>query len=619
MGTPARDVLAATDVARTIAALAGVMLIALAGTLAAQTQSSNTPNGAALFKERCASCHESGDSRTPGVAALRERSPQSIVETLTLGVMIVQGATLSDDERRAVAEYIGNASAATGAVDPPATARCTAQPKFGPGVGGEWRSWSAEPSNARFQPKPGLTAEQLPQLKLKWAFGFPNATSARAAATVFGGRLFTGSQDGTVYALDAKSGCTYWTFKAKAAVRSAVVIDAAPSGAVTAYLGDERANVYALNAATGQLLWTRAVEEHRSSRVTGAPTPFQGRLYVPVSSLEEGQGNNPKYECCTFRGSLVALNASTGALVWKTFTIDKEPGPIGKNPGGSTRYGPSGAAIWSSPTIDPVRRLVYAATGNMYTEPQQTTSDAVIAFELDTGKIRWTTQATPQDVFVVGCNQAGANCPPSTGLGPDFDFGSSPMLVKRPDGRQMLVLGQKSGIGWAFDPDNRGAVIWQYRAGLGSALGGMEWGSAVDSEHAYFGVADGSRPSAGELHAVQLASGERAWRATPRPLLCGQPGRGCSPAILAALSVIPGAVFAASLDGGVRAFATKDGTLLWEFDTNREFTTVNGVKAAGASINGPGPVIADGMVFVNSGYGTLGGRPGNVLLAFRIE
>jgi polyvinyl alcohol dehydrogenase (cytochrome) len=598
--------------------LAGATLVALAGPVCAQPAPSPSANGATLFQDRCATCHAGTDSRIPTVAALRQRSPQAIVDALTTGVMREQGDGLSSAERRAIADYIGTAP--TAAVDPQVSAQCTTQPRFGVGVGGEWRSWSPEPSNARYQPNAGLTTEQVPQLKLKWAFGFPNATSARGAPTVFGGRVFVGSQDGTVYALDARSGCTYWSFKAKAGVRSAIVIDWVTStGLVSAYFGDERANVYALNAATGQLLWTRAVEEHRSSRVTGAPTPYQGRLYVPVSSLEEGQGNNAKYECCTFRGSLVALNASTGALVWKTFTIDNEPRPIGTNPGGATRYGPSGAAIWSSPTIDAARRLIYAATGNMYTEPQQTTSDAVIAFEMDTGKIRWTAQATAQDVFVVGCNQAGANCPAASGLGPDFDFGSSPMLAKRADGREMLVIGQKSGIGWAMDPDNRGTVLWQYRAGAGSALGGMEWGAAVDPEHAYFGVADGNRPSAGELHAVELTTGERAWRAMPQPVLCGERGRGCSPAILAALSVIPGAVFAASMDGGIRAYATKDGAVLWEFDTNREFPTVNGVKAAGASINGAGPVIADGMVYVNSGYGALGGRPGNVLLAFAVE
>src|SRR5262249_9666128 len=348
----------------------------------------------------------------------------------------------------------------------------------------------------------------------------------------------------------------------------------------------------------------------------------------PIASGEEGQGSNPKYECCTFRGSLVALDASTGALLWKTYTIAAEAKPIGNNSNGATRWGPSGAGIWSSPTVDAKRRVIYAATGNMYTEPQQGTSDAIIAFDLETGAVKWTAQATPQDVFVVGCNadlvrigieMRPANCPSPGGLGPDFDFGSSPILAALPNGGDVIVAGQKSGVGWAFDPDKQGAVKWQYRAGKGSALGGMEFGSAVDGEHAYFAVADGNSPQPGGLHAVKLATGQRAWYAPPPPPACGAPSRGCNAAILAAITVIPGVVFAGSNDGAIRGYSTKDGSLLSQFRTNREFETVNGVKANGASMSGPGPVVAGGMLYVNSGYGALGGRAGNVLLAFGVE
>jgi polyvinyl alcohol dehydrogenase (cytochrome) len=401
-------------------------------------------------------------------------------------------------------------------------------------------------------------------------------------------------------------------------VRTAVVLGRPSARApLTAYFGDSRSNVYALNAATGVEIWSKQVETHASARVTGAPTLHQNRLYIPVSSGEEGQGGNAKYECCTFRGSVVALDATSGALAWKTYTIANEPKPIGKNRSGLTRWGPSGAGIWASPTVDVKRGLLYAATGNMYTEPQQTTSDAVIAFTLATGQIAWTAQVTPRDVFVVGCNQPNApNCTDDTG--PDFDFGNSPMLVRAAN-RDLIVIGQKSGVGWALDPDQRGAIVWQYRAGDGSALGGMEFGSSADSERAYFPVADGNGPHAGELHAVRLDTGERVWMTPAQTLKCGVRGRGCSPAILAAISVMPGAVLAGANDGGVRAYSTKDGAILWEFDTNREFVTVNGVAAKGASISGPGPAIGAGMVFVNSGYGSLGGRAGNVLLAFGTE
>ncbi len=579
--------------------------------------------GQAVFTDRCAACHRGDDPRIPAIAVLRQRTPEFIVEALTTGIMRQQGAELSAAERAAVAAFITGRSVSTNAGTTMA-GRCSANgsSSFSLIDGPSWTGWGPNATNARFQTdaRAGLTAEQIPKLKLKWAFGFPGATSARAQPTVAGGRVFVGSQDGTVYALDAKSGCTYWAYKAKASVRSAITLGPGFNNRPTAYFGDGRSAVYALDAATGELLWTRTVDEHPSSHVTGAPTLHENRLYVSVASGEEGQGNTPRYECCTFRGSVVALNIANGNVVWKTYTIPQEPRTIGRNAGGTVRWGPSGAGIWSSPTIDPKRRVVYAATGNMYTEPQQNTSDAVIAFDMDTGKIAWISQVTAKDVFVVGCNQpAGANCPERSTLGPDFDFGNAPMLTTLPNGRDLIVIGQKSADGWALDPDRKGAIVWKYRAGNGSALGGMEFGSATDGVRAYFPLADGNQPTAGEMHAVDLATGAPAWKTVAPPVLCGERGRGCSPAILAAISVIPAAVFAGSNDGGFRAYSTATGEVIWQFDTNRDFTTVNGVAAKGASISGPGPAIAGGMVYVNSGYGALGGRPGNVLLAFGVE
>jgi polyvinyl alcohol dehydrogenase (cytochrome) len=575
-----------------------------------------------VFEDRCATCHASNDPRTPTVAALRQRTPESIVDALTVGQMRQQGSELSDAERRAVAEYLaGRAPSAANTAAAASTARCTASSPLDLNAAGHWNGWGVDVANTRFQPaaQAGLSAADIPKLKLEWAFGFPNANSARAQPTVAAGRVFVGSQIGLVYALDAKTGCTIWTFQAKGGVRTAIVLGPRAGGGVTAYFGDASPAAYAVDAANGTILWTRKVDDHPSAHVTGTPTLYQDRLYVPVSSGEEGQGANARYECCTFRGSLLALNATTGAVIWKTFTIPDESKPIGRNNSGTVRWGPAGAAIWSSPTIDAKRHVVYAATGNMYTEPQQPTSDSVIAFDMESGKVVWTSQVTPADVFVTGCNSPNAaNCP--QGVGPDFDFGSSPILATMTNGRDVIVIGQKSGIGWAMDPDKRGAVVWQYRAGRGSALGGMEWGSAADAERAYFAVSDTIGPQAqpGGLHAVRLDTGERVWFSPPTSPKCGS-GRGCTAALSAAISVIPGVIFAGSNDGAVRAYSMKDGAVTWEFDTNRDFETVNGVPAKGASINESGPTVAGGMLFVNSGYGTLGGRPGNVMLAFGVE
>ncbi len=615
-------------------------MVALAQTPANPQAPSSRPAltsaGAALYEANCASCHAAPtDSRIPAIAVLRQRSPQAIVDALTTGQMRAQGADLTSAQRVAVAEFVsgrtigaGPGAAATTATsdgvvntgDTYVDARCASSPPFDPSKGGQWNGWGVDITNTRFQPaaQAGLTAEQVPKLTLKWAFGFPNGTSARAQPTIAGGRLFVGSQNGTVYALDAKRGCTIWEYKAAAGVRTAIVLGPRlGSSGTVAYFGDTRASAYAIDASTGALIWTRKLDEHRSASITGTPTLYQDRLYVPVSSGEEGQGGNAQYECCTFRGSVAALNIASGEVLWQTYSIAEAAKPIGKNNSGTTRYGPSGAGIWSAPTVDVKRRVVYAATGNMYTEPAQTTSDAVLAFDMDTGKIVWWAQALFNDVFLVGCNAPkGANCPQT--VGPDFDFGNSPILARLPNGRDAIVIGQKSGVGWAFDPDNKGAVLWQYKAGRGSALGGMEWGSAVDSERAYFAIADNGALQTAGLHAVRLDNGERVWFTPPAAPKCGS-GRGCTGAVSAAITVIPGVVFAGSMDGGIRAHSTKDGSALWEFDTNREFATVNGVKAAGASINQAGPTVADGMVYVSSGYGSLGGRPGNVLLAFGVQ
>jgi polyvinyl alcohol dehydrogenase (cytochrome) len=502
-----------------------------------------------------------------------------------------------------------------------ATGRCAAPASAAGGDvarGPRWTGWSPSPNNARFQPADlaGLTAGDLSKLTLKWAFGFPDAASAWAQPTVARGRVFVGSQNGTVYSLDAATGCIRWTFSAHGGVRTAIAIGSIGARSAV-FFGDTAAHAYAVDADTGAQIWMRKVEEHPLARITGSPALFDGRLYVPTSSYEESQGADPQYACCTFRGSVTALDAKTGAVIWKTYTVADMPAPRGKSSAGVPLWGPSGSAIWSAPTIDAKRRVLYVATGNTYSGPPQPSSDAVIAIDLKTGAIKWTKQATPADIYVSGCGRsANPNCPETNG--PDVDFGSAPILATRPDGRDLIVIGQKSGVGWAFDPDKQGEVVWQYRAGEGGVLGGIEWGSAVDGTHAYFAVSDITRPKPGGLHAVALASGERVWMAAPPAAKCGT-GRGCNAAQSAALTVIPGVVFSGSNDGALRAYSTNDGSVLWEFDSNREFPTVNGVRARGASMIGPGPAVAGGMIFVSSGYGAFGGRAGNVLLAFGVN
>src|SRR5439155_15721500 len=441
--------------------------------------------------------------------------PAAILSALTAGGMGPQGGRLSGAGRRAVAEYLSG-RALGGDITGASAGRCASSPPLpDPDASPSWAGWAPSPSNARFQDarQAGLTAEQVPQLSLKWAFGFPDATSAWSQPTVASGRLFVGSQNGTVYALDAKSGCIHWTFTAKSGVRTALPFGRlAGWSAYAVYFGDTGANVYALDAATGRELWSRAIDSHPLARVTGSPTLYQGRLFVPVSSIEETAAGQQGYQCCTFRGSLSALDATSGAVVWRTFLVP-EPKEAGKNAAGVTLWGPSGVGIWSAPTIDVKRNLVYAATGNTYSAPAQPTSDAIVAFDPATGAITWIKQLTSGDVF--GCRAGSANC--GEKAGPDFDVATPAMLVTLAGGRDVIVVAQKSGMAYAIDPDKAGETLWQYRAGDGSIWGGIQWGAAVDGERAYLPVSDIRLPKPGGLHAVSLASGERAWYVPPPP------------------------------------------------------------------------------------------------------
>ncbi len=579
-------------------------------------------DGAALFDRHCSTCHNGEDSRAPSADALRGRSPQAIVDALTGGSMRYQGLALGGADRRAVAEFLTGRLIRDNPAGP-AGGTCAKPPPFtNPATHPLWNGWGPSFTNTHAQSAAvaGLAPEQVPHLRLKWAFGFPDATSAWAQPSVAGGRLFVGSQSGVVYSLDAKSGCVVWTFAARAGVRAAVSVGSGDSAARpttwSAYFSDQAGFVYAVNAASGALLWTRQVEDHPLVRLTGSPTLFKGRLYVPTSSYEEN-GRPAGYACCTFRGSIVALDARNGDVVWQAFTIPAKPTLLRQYADGVEEWGPSGGAVWSAPTIDARRGAMYVGVGNAYSGPAEATTDAVVAFDLKTGAMRWSRQMIPGPTDLFGCRPGEVNC--GVRQGPDFDFGASPVLARRADGRDVIVAGQKSGVVYALDPDKEGEQLWRYRAGGGSGLGGIQWGIAVDSERAYVPVAEIYTPAPGGLHAVDIVTGKRAWYVAPQSPACGVPSRSCSGAQFAAVTSIPGVVLSPSNDGTVRAHSTADGAIIWSFDTNREFTTVNGVKAHGGSMNGPGPTVVGGMVYVSSGYGAFGLRPGNVLLAFAPE
>ncbi len=601
----------------------------LFGADVAEAQVAAQPAGAAVYAEHCALCHEQVDERIPHRTALQQLPAERIVRALDAGAMLAIAMTMNRDERLAVAEYLGTDAADT---EPSSAAYCAERAvALDASQRPSWNGWSPAPDNARFQPaeRAGLRAEQVPRLRLQWAYGFAGDVTAFAAPTIVGGHVFVGSAGGLVQALAADSGCLKWTFQATGPVRTAPLA-ARRDGSPVLLVGDLTGWFYALDAATGELVWKTQIEAHDSTRLTGAAAVHDGVAYVPVSSWEESRAGDPDYACCTFRGSIVAVRVRDGAQLWKTYLTDT-PRELGKNARSAPLYGPSGAAVWSTPTVDASRGLLYVTTGDNYTEPPTPTSDAVVALALSDGRIAWTRQTTPNDAYNGSCTRDHrSNCP--FDAGPDFDFGSSAILLQ---GGETLLAGQKSGIVYALAATKQGEILWQTRVGEGGLNGGVQWGMATDGEYVYAATSDVGRTRwagdpfdtrryvldprrGGGLTALRVTDGSRAWHAPAAPCPDGAPA-GCSPAQPGAVTLIPGAVFATSNDGHVRAHATADGRVLWNFDTVREFDTVNGVPARGGSLDGQGVVVADGLVLVASGYPRNGGMPGNVLLAFRAD
>jgi polyvinyl alcohol dehydrogenase (cytochrome) len=606
------------------AALAATCTLYGAAPALAQT---NTPDGAAIYARHCAACHDQVSPSVPSRVALTQMSPERILRTLDFGLMMAVAYALPRDEREAVARFIGSG---TDVRSLPATALCTAQRGIMSGSEqASWTAWSPAPDNARFQSRAGLRVRDVPRLKLKWAFGFAGDVTAFAAPTVWRDTLFVGSAGGVVQALDAATGCIHWQFQASGPVRGAPTVATTRADERVLLFSDQNGSVYALDARTGGLRWQTRVEQHEATRLTGSFAVHEGVAFVPAASWEETRSIDPEYPCCTFRGSITAVRIDDGSVVWKTHLVD-DPVRTGTTPLGTPTFGPSGAGVWSAPTVDVARGLLYVTTGDNYSHPATPLSDAVVALALGTGAIVWSQQTLPNDVYNSACGSVGPNCPEDAG--PDYDFGSSAILVRLRGGRDLLVAGQKSGVVYALDAADRGRILWQTRVGRGSTNGGVQWGMASDGRKVYAAVSDIVRPpggvagvgslgnaaldpvQGGGLTALDLTTGTKAWFAPSTA--CQAERLGCSPAQPGAVTAMPGVVFSGAIDGHLRAFATADGSLLWDFDTVREYETVNDVKARGGSLDGAGPVIVGGRVFVNSGYPRFGGMPGNVLLAF---
>ena len=622
-----------------LAAALSVVLAAAVGLVAAAP----APDGKALYAERCAGCHDNATGRTPSREVLAANPPGFIIGALTTGIMAPMAEGLSAADKEAIARYVSTVKEAPasfhdidshaiwgeGVADKPLDGpKCAAAGvPLDPAAAGNWQGWGNGVANQRFQSHPGLAAADVPRLKLKWAFRYAGAKNGQA--TVIGDRVFVTAMSGAVYALDARTGCVHWRYAAPAATRSSVTVLTLPGGRHALFIADWTKAAAAIDADSGKELWRTTIDDQPAEQMTGAPTVWDGKLYVPISSGTEAFATNDKWECCKFRGAVVALDVATGKVLWKRYMLPDAPRVFGTNAGGKPLWGPSGAAIWSAPTVDAKRRLIYVGTSNSYTDLDFNTADAVVALDADTGAIRWVNQLRPKDTYIDGCwNQAVThpiNCP--TQLGPDFEVGASPIVVG-----DRIFVGQKSGEVYALDAGHDGRKLWETRLSAGSALGGVEFGMAVAGDRLFVGISDvvggaGAKPG---LHALDVATGKTLW-SNPAPIhpTCRWTTFWCHGAISQAVTAIPGVLFAGSYDGHFRTADAATGKIVWDVDTGgTAVRLVDGNEAYGGVMDGAGPTVANGMVFVHSGYagrsGASAGRSmrnaeGNILMAFSVD
>jgi len=613
-----------------VASLAALSLLFAFGHARAETDPVPAPDahnpGAQLYTQRCAQCHDHPVDRIPARAFLAiVKTPEQVVTALTSGVMQPMAAGLSADQIKSLATFVTGKEPGSSHDPDPNANRCTTQAAIKPGPN-DWSSWGHDFGNTRFQADPGIKAADVPKLKVKWVFAYPGNV-ADGQPTVAGDMLFVANRAGHVFALDAKTGCTHWTFAAEGGVHAGIGVGPLPGGKTAAYVVTENGWLHALDAETGAVVWTVRVEDHPATRLTGSPTLYDGRLYVPLSSLEEVSLFNPNYACCTFRGGVAAVDAATGRILWKSHNIEQEPKQIGVSANGTKLFGPAGVSIFSAITVDPKRRVVYAGTGNSYTQDSIDVANAVIAFDMDTGARKWFTQALPQDDICPKA-QKPEEC---SHVGPDFDFAAPPVLRKMPNGKDILVAISKADEAFGFDPDQNGKLVWRVKLGKGSRTAGV-WGMAVDKTQMYVGSADvRAQPgvTVGGLTALDFVTGKTIWHAPAPPPVCAW---GDAPSALAlangqvncaatqpgALAAIPGVVFSGSIDGHMRAFRAKDGAKLWDFDTGGSFKAINAPTATGGSLSNGVEAVANGVLYVNSGAAGVH-QPGNALIAFTVD
>lgn len=584
--------------------------------------------GETVYNETCAACHANPEAtKSPPIDTLKRMGPRAVSHALTHGKMKVQAAALSTQQIDDLVAYLS----ATADIDNGwvASHTCPAERiDVDTGTPTIWtqgfdlqnhRQLSAEQS--------GLTTADLGKLELAWSMGFPQTANMRSQPAIVGNTMYYPIVDsGQLFAMDigGDAPCVKWVYQHDIPLRTTIGYHTLADGTPALVFADNAAHVLLMNAITAEVIWDVSVKVTSVSNVTAMPVLYGDRVFVPISSGELNMGATPDYECCTSHGAVVALNVNDGSRAWVYHTMeDAKPTTISRV--GTQQWGPSGAPIWTAPAVDEKRGLIYVGTGENTSHPATDTSDAIIALRMSDGSVAWQFQATPNDIFLTGCmnDPTGPNCPPDYSINKDWDFGAALMLAQRSDGSELVLGGQKNGVVWALNPDN-GELVWDTKVGPGGAMGGIHWAMAFDGTRVFAPnnlstgpTADGAAPG---LHALDVNNGNILWSYLHQATCTEerkQQLRNCeNTGMSAATLLVDGAVIQGSNDGYVKIFDAQRGEPLFSFDTARPFDTLNGVEAKGGAIDNFSIWAANGLLFVQSGYGLMG-VPGNVLLAFK--
>ncbi len=598
----------------------------------------NEHPGKEIYDKACAACHNNPkETKAPALDTLKAMRFQTISYAISEGKMQTQASGLNTEEKFQLVDFLVGRDATSD--DWTTTLMCPKDRNLNittaPSVA--HFGFNNENHRALTKEQAGLSTSDFSNLELAWSIAFPKATTMRSQAAVVGTTLFLPVADASkVFAIDiAGTPCLQWVYSSPAPMRSSAAFGELSDGRKVIATADLASVVHLIDATTGEGIWTQNVAVSQYSVTTGTPVIFDDKVIVPVSQYEISLGANPKHECCKSHGAVTAINALTGEKTWTAHTMPNAQ-PIRDRGDGQMIWGPSGAPIWGSPAIDEKRGLIYVGTGEATSEPAHKNTDAILAIDLKDGSIKWSFQATANDIFVMGCGptRGGPNCPkPETTVARDVDFGAQPIIAKNSKGKDIILAGQKAGTVWALDPDNNGEVIWRTGIGEGSPLGGIHWGIAFDGKQVFAPInrpyGFGPTPNIDKslkpgMYTLDVDTGDILWRYNPEPDCSGdrkERMRGCQNNIgfSGAPTIIDGAIVTGSLDGFLRAIDRKTGKLLWQFDTAQTFETINKINGKGGSIDNASIVAANGYLFVNSGYGMFGQTPGNVMLAFKVK